>query len=127
MASVISKALKITGELESTEDIQIDGQIEGDVRGVGVKLVGPTLSLHTGSVRKRWPSISSRIVECPSQVTRNPEGGGAAKRPGSTTTVLGADAGATLGSGCIIVTSEPQMSFTMSAPACTAALATSGL
>ena len=33
MASVISKALKITGELESTEDIQIDGQIEGDVRG----------------------------------------------------------------------------------------------
>ncbi len=38
MGSVISKALKITGELESTEDIQIDGQIEGDVRGVGVKI-----------------------------------------------------------------------------------------
>ena len=38
MASVISKALKITGELESTEDIQIDGHIEGDVRGVGVKI-----------------------------------------------------------------------------------------
>ena len=38
MASVISKALKITGELESTEDIQIDGQIDGDVRGVGVKI-----------------------------------------------------------------------------------------
>jgi cytoskeletal protein CcmA (bactofilin family) len=38
MPSVISKALKITGELESTEDIQIDGQIEGDVRGVGVKI-----------------------------------------------------------------------------------------
>lgn len=38
MASVISKALKITGELESTEDIQIDGQIEGDVRGVAVKI-----------------------------------------------------------------------------------------
>jgi cytoskeletal protein CcmA (bactofilin family) len=38
MASVISKALKITGELESTEDIQIDGEIEGDVRGVGVKI-----------------------------------------------------------------------------------------
>ena len=35
---VISKALKITGQLESTEDIQIDGQIEGDVRGVGVKI-----------------------------------------------------------------------------------------
>jgi len=38
MASVISKALKITGQLESTEDIQIDGQIDGDVRGVGVKI-----------------------------------------------------------------------------------------
>ncbi|HWC62181.1 MAG TPA: polymer-forming cytoskeletal protein [Rhizomicrobium sp.] len=38
MASVISKALKITGQLESTEDIQIDGDIEGDVRGVGVKI-----------------------------------------------------------------------------------------
>ena len=38
MASVISKALKITGQLESTEDIQIDGTIDGDVRGVGVKI-----------------------------------------------------------------------------------------
>jgi cytoskeletal protein CcmA (bactofilin family) len=34
--SVISKALKITGQLESTEDIRIDGQIDGDVRGVSV-------------------------------------------------------------------------------------------
>src|SRR6188768_2585124 len=38
MSSVISKALKITGQLESTEDIQIDGEIDGDVRGVGVKI-----------------------------------------------------------------------------------------
>jgi cytoskeletal protein CcmA (bactofilin family) len=38
MASLISKDLKITGELESTEDIQIDGQIDGDVHGVGVKI-----------------------------------------------------------------------------------------
>jgi cytoskeletal protein CcmA (bactofilin family) len=36
--SVISKALKITGQLESTEDIQVDGQIDGDVRGVSVKV-----------------------------------------------------------------------------------------
>jgi cytoskeletal protein CcmA (bactofilin family) len=36
--SVISKALKITGQLESTENIQIDGQVEGDVRGVNVKV-----------------------------------------------------------------------------------------
>jgi len=38
MASVISKTLKITGQLESTEDIQIDGEIDGDVRGVNVKI-----------------------------------------------------------------------------------------
>ncbi|HUO92645.1 MAG TPA: polymer-forming cytoskeletal protein, partial [Rhizomicrobium sp.] len=36
--SVISKALKITGQLESTENIQIDGEVEGDVRGVVVKV-----------------------------------------------------------------------------------------
>jgi cytoskeletal protein CcmA (bactofilin family) len=38
--SVISKALKITGQLESSENIQIDGEIDGDVKGVHVK-VGP--------------------------------------------------------------------------------------
>ncbi len=36
--SVISKALKITGQLESTEDIQIDGEIDGDVRANSVKV-----------------------------------------------------------------------------------------
>src|SRR5450432_1610222 len=40
MASVISKALKITGQLESTEDIQIDGEVEGDVRAVFVRVGG---------------------------------------------------------------------------------------
>jgi cytoskeletal protein CcmA (bactofilin family) len=38
MTSIISKALKITGQLESTENIQIDGEVEGDVRGVNVKV-----------------------------------------------------------------------------------------
>src|ERR1700733_11313610 len=38
MASVISKALKITGQLESTEDIQIEGEVDGDVRAVFVKV-----------------------------------------------------------------------------------------
>lgn len=38
MVSVISKALKITGQLESTEDIQIDGEIDGDIRGLSVKV-----------------------------------------------------------------------------------------
>jgi cytoskeletal protein CcmA (bactofilin family) len=36
--SVISKALKITGQLESTEDIHIEGEIDGDVRGVAVRV-----------------------------------------------------------------------------------------
>jgi len=36
--SVISKALKITGQLESTEDIQIEGEVEGDVRAASVKV-----------------------------------------------------------------------------------------
>ncbi len=36
--SVISKALKITGQLESTEDIQIEGEVEGDVRAATVKV-----------------------------------------------------------------------------------------
>jgi cytoskeletal protein CcmA (bactofilin family) len=39
-ASIISKALKITGQLESTEDIEILGEVDGDVRAVTVK-VGP--------------------------------------------------------------------------------------
>jgi cytoskeletal protein CcmA (bactofilin family) len=34
--SVISKALKITGQLESTEDIRIDGEVDGDVRAASV-------------------------------------------------------------------------------------------
>ena len=34
--SVISRALKITGNLESAEDIRIDGEVDGDVRGVSV-------------------------------------------------------------------------------------------
>ena len=38
MTSIISKALKITGQLESTENIQIDGEVEGDVRGINVKV-----------------------------------------------------------------------------------------
>jgi cytoskeletal protein CcmA (bactofilin family) len=44
--SVISKALKITGQLESTDDIRIDGEVDGDVRadsvtvGSGAKVKG---------------------------------------------------------------------------------------
>jgi cytoskeletal protein CcmA (bactofilin family) len=37
-ASVISKALKITGQLESSEDIEILGEVEGDVRAASVRV-----------------------------------------------------------------------------------------
>ena len=43
--SVIGKALKITGQLESAEDIQIEGEVEGDVRGVSVR-VGQGAKIH---------------------------------------------------------------------------------
>ena len=36
--SVISRALKITGQLESSEDIQIEGEVEGDVRAAAVRV-----------------------------------------------------------------------------------------
>jgi cytoskeletal protein CcmA (bactofilin family) len=36
--SIISKALKITGQLESTENIQIEGEVDGDIRAVSVKV-----------------------------------------------------------------------------------------
>jgi cytoskeletal protein CcmA (bactofilin family) len=36
--SVISRALKITGQLESSEDIQIEGEVEGDVHAVTVRV-----------------------------------------------------------------------------------------
>jgi cytoskeletal protein CcmA (bactofilin family) len=38
--SVISRALKITGQLESSEDIQIEGEVEGDVRAAKVRVGG---------------------------------------------------------------------------------------
>jgi cytoskeletal protein CcmA (bactofilin family) len=38
--SVISKALKITGQLESTENVRIEGEIDGDIRAVNVKVGG---------------------------------------------------------------------------------------
>jgi cytoskeletal protein CcmA (bactofilin family) len=37
-ASVISRALKITGQLESSEDIEIQGEVEGDVRAITVRV-----------------------------------------------------------------------------------------
>lgn len=43
--SVISRALKITGQLESSEDIQIEGEVEGDVRAVKVR-VGGSAKVH---------------------------------------------------------------------------------
>ncbi len=57
--SVISKALKITGQLESTEDIQIEGEIEGDVRAISVS-VGPNARIK-GTVRGDQVQVSGAV------------------------------------------------------------------
>src|SRR5215831_13306159 len=36
--SIISAALTVTGKLESAGDIQIDGKVEGDIRGQAVRI-----------------------------------------------------------------------------------------
>lgn len=58
--SVISKALKITGQLESTEDIHIEGVIDGDVRGVSVK-VGQHAKIH-GTVYGEHVELSGNLT-----------------------------------------------------------------
>jgi cytoskeletal protein CcmA (bactofilin family) len=57
--SVISKALKITGQLESTEDIHIEGEVEGDIRGVSVK-VGQSAKTH-GTVYGEEVELSGTV------------------------------------------------------------------
>jgi cytoskeletal protein CcmA (bactofilin family) len=58
-ASIISKALKITGQLESTEDIEIEGEVDGDVRAVTVK-VGPNAKIK-GSVYGEEVELSGTV------------------------------------------------------------------
>jgi cytoskeletal protein CcmA (bactofilin family) len=57
--SVISKALKITGQLESTEDIQIDGEVEGDIHGTSVT-VGQSAKVK-GSVYGETVELAGKI------------------------------------------------------------------
>ncbi|HEX3430888.1 MAG TPA: polymer-forming cytoskeletal protein [Rhizomicrobium sp.] len=57
--SVISKALKITGQLESTEDIHIEGEVEGDVRGGSVK-VGQSARIN-GTVYGEEVEVSGTV------------------------------------------------------------------
>ena len=57
--SVISKALKITGQLESSEAIRIDGVVEGDVRGQSV-LVGSGATI-TGTVSGESVELSGTV------------------------------------------------------------------
>lgn len=57
--SVISRALKITGQLESSEDIQIEGEIEGDVHAVKVR-VGSGAKVH-GTVFGEEVEVSGTV------------------------------------------------------------------
>ncbi len=52
--SVISKTLKITGQLESSEDIRIEGEVDGDIHGVAVTV---------GSGAKVKGSVYGQTVE----------------------------------------------------------------
>jgi cytoskeletal protein CcmA (bactofilin family) len=57
--SVISKAMKITGQIESTEDIQIEGEVDGDVRAISVS-VGANAKIK-GTVRGDQVQISGSV------------------------------------------------------------------
>jgi cytoskeletal protein CcmA (bactofilin family) len=57
--SVISKALRITGQLESSEAIRIDGNVEGDVRGQSVT-VGNGATV-TGTVSGESVELSGTV------------------------------------------------------------------
>jgi cytoskeletal protein CcmA (bactofilin family) len=57
--SVISRALKITGQLESSEDIQIEGEVNGDVRAAVVR-VGPGAKVN-GTVSGEEVELSGTI------------------------------------------------------------------
>ena len=52
--SIISSVLTIVGKLESTEDIQIDGNVEGEIRGQAVRI-------GTGAVIKG--TVTGEVVE----------------------------------------------------------------
>ncbi|HEY3637316.1 MAG TPA: polymer-forming cytoskeletal protein [Rhizomicrobium sp.] len=58
--SVISKSLKITGQLESTEDIHIEGEVDGDIRGVGVK-IGHTAKVK-GTVYGEEVEVAGTVI-----------------------------------------------------------------
>lgn len=57
--SVISRALKITGQLESSEDIEILGEVNGDVRAATVR-VGPGAKVN-GTVAGDEVELSGTI------------------------------------------------------------------
>ncbi len=57
--SVISKAMKITGQIESTEDIQIEGEVDGDVRAISVS-VGANAKIK-GTVRGDTVQLSGSV------------------------------------------------------------------
>jgi cytoskeletal protein CcmA (bactofilin family) len=60
--SVISKALKITGQLESSEDIEIQGEVEGDVRAAIVR-VGPGAKVH-GTITGEEVELAGTVDGC---------------------------------------------------------------
>jgi cytoskeletal protein CcmA (bactofilin family) len=61
--SILSAALTVTGRLESAGDIQIDGKIEGDVRGQAVRIGDGALikGTVTGEIVELAGTIDGKI------------------------------------------------------------------
>src|SRR5262252_6050505 len=61
--SLISSALTVTGKLESAGDIQIDGKVDGDVKGQGVRIGAGAVIKGTviGEVVELSGSIEGKI------------------------------------------------------------------
>ena len=78
------------------------------------RLVGfDTVSAKSNLALIEWVADYLDGYGIASALTRSPDGGGLAKRAGSTDTVLGGDLGTTLGSRSNKLTTAAQLSFTI--------------
>jgi cytoskeletal protein CcmA (bactofilin family) len=57
--SIISTALSVVGRLESAGDIQIDGKVDGDIRGQGIR-IGNTATIK-GTVHGELVELSGTL------------------------------------------------------------------
>ena len=70
--SIISSALVVIGRLESAGDIQVDGKVEGDIRGQAVRIGGTAVvkGTVTGEVVELAGSLEGKIEARSAVLTR---------------------------------------------------------